>query len=87
MDADQYNGKLSGPWVSFTTHDQACIEAPTLLIKYPQTGLVFEQGCVLSCHYWHVFNNSWDGATEESAWGLCNFATEFVKNQNHFMPW
>lgn len=56
-----------GPWVSFTPHDQACTGAPTLLIKYPQVALVFQQGCFLSVHYWHIFNNSWSCITEDGA--------------------
>lgn len=64
----QTNAELfSGPWASFTLHDQACRGAPTLLIKYPQAALVFQQGCFLSVHYWHVFNNSWGCTAEDSA--------------------
>lgn len=79
MDANQYDAKLfSGPRVSVTPHDQACRGAPTLLIKYPQVALVFQWGCFLSVHYWHVFNNSWGCTTEDSAQGPCCAAADFV---------
>lgn len=52
---------------------QACGAAATLLIKYPKAALVFQLGCVLSVHYWHVFNNSLARAAEGTPPSICCF--------------
>lgn len=50
---------------------RACGAVPTLLIKYPKAALVFQLGCVLSVHYWHVFNNSLARAAEDTPPSIC----------------
>lgn len=63
---------FSSPSVSFTPSYQACEAVPTLLIKYPKGALVFQLGCFLSVHYWHVFNNSSACAAEDTPpWIWC----------------
>lgn len=59
--------------VSFTPGYQACGALPPLLIKYPKAALVFQLGCVLSVHYWQVFNNSLAGAAEGTPPSICCF--------------
>lgn len=86
MQSDPMPSYSPAPERPYTLHDQACTGAATLLIKNSRVAIVFQQGCFLSFHYWHAFNNSWGCSSEDRIWGvllqtLCQ--RQFVDLRSH----